>query len=71
MFPAMMIIDFGTVSQPQLNAFLYKSCLGYGCLFTAMKLGDETAPNTIDKVTLRPPWSPSISQNWSLYRGGN
>ena len=32
MLPAMMIMDWTseTVSQPQLNVVLYKSCLGYG-----------------------------------------
>jgi hypothetical protein len=32
MLPAIMIMDwtFQTVSQPQLNVVLYKSCLGHG-----------------------------------------
>jgi hypothetical protein len=44
MLPTMMLIDFETASQPQVNVVLYKSCLSYGV--------------ASERVLSHPPWLP-------------
>ena len=61
MLPVMMIMDWTseTVSQPQWNVCLYKSCLGHG--LSSQQWNSETAPFTVPHMFPRPYFTPPRS----------
>jgi hypothetical protein len=82
--PTMTTMDWTsrTVSQPQINVFCYKSCLGHKCLFTTMgkkvikveiiSKNEKTGRVTYNLSTLKSgggggEWTPvSRKQAWSI-----